>query len=332
MAAAAEREASTALQVEDLKVSIGGKMVVDGVDLEVGQGEIVALVGESGSGKSLSALSIMGLLGGKLERSAKSIRLGEEAIETYGDARMRHLRGDAMSMIFQEPVASLNPLMSVGEQVSESLLVHGHATKDEAWDKAVKMLADVGIPEPERRARQFPAELSGGMCQRVMIASALIARPRLLIADEPTTALDVTIQAQILELMKRLRDETGTSILIITHDMGVVAALADKVCVMYGGRIVEQAEVFEIFRNPSHPYTKLLLSTIPKLGGTRKEALFSIKGTVPDLNSWPEGCRFRTRCPLADEKCAERPPFLPVGGEGDHRSACWHMDRLEEFA
>lgn len=321
-----------ALEVEDLRVTLGDKTIIDGVTLNVGQGEIVALVGESGSGKSLTALSIMGLVDGRLSRSAKTIRLAGQPVENYDESAMRRLRGEQMSMIFQEPVASLNPLMSVGEQVSESLMVHGHADKAQAWKRAVEMLAAVGIPEPERRARQFPSQLSGGMCQRVMIASALIARPRLLIADEPTTALDVTIQAQILDLMKRLRDETGTAVLIITHDMGVVAALADKVCVMYGGRIVEQAEVYQLFERPSHPYTKLLLTTIPKLTGERKRALFSIKGTVPDLDAWPEGCRFRTRCPLADEICAESPPLNLINGEPEHRSACWHIDRLANLA
>ena len=192
------------------------------------------------------------------------------------------------------------------------------------------MLRHVGIPEAERRARQLPAELSGGMCQRVMIASALISSPRLLIADEPTTALDVTIQAQILGLMKMLRKERDTSILLITHDMGVVADIADRVSVMYGGRIVETATVFEIFARPSHPYTRLLLRTIPRITGERKKALRVIEGTVPDLASWPSGCRFRTRCPLADEDCALMPALMPVAV--GHTSACWHMDRLEMIA
>ncbi len=319
------------LEIRDLSVGIGPHDVVDGVDLSIGRGEIVALVGESGSGKSLTALALMGLLGGAVRQTGGRATLDGTALDLGDDAAMRRLRGTALAMIFQEPVASLNPLLSVGAQVAESLVVHGRATRREAWDRAVEMLREVGIPAPERRARQLPSELSGGMCQRVMIASALISEPRLLIADEPTTALDVTIQAQILHLMRRLRDETGTSVLIITHDMGVVASVADRVCVMYGGRIVEQAEVHRLFADPRHPYTKLLLATIPRMTGGHKSELFSIEGRVPDLADWPEGCRFRTRCPLADGKCAERPPLAPPGSDPGHLAACWHSDRVEDL-
>jgi peptide/nickel transport system ATP-binding protein len=192
------------------------------------------------------------------------------------------------------------------------------------------MMARVGIPDPARRAGQYPFELSGGMCQRIMIASALICRPSLLIADEPTTALDVTIQAQILALIRRLRDEVGSAVVLITHDMGVVADLADDVCVMYGGRIVESGPVDAIFATPRHPYTRLLLATIPKLDGARKTMLRTIEGMVPPAGAWPEGCRFRTRCPLADEACTQVPPAVVVGPE--HRAACWHVDRLEAMA
>jgi peptide/nickel transport system ATP-binding protein len=322
----ADADAGATLDVAGLRVSVGPHAVVDGVDLRIGQGEIVALVGESGSGKSLTALAIMGLLSGRVRMTGGTVTLGGQRVENGDEKAMRRLRGTQMSMIFQEPVASLNPLLNVGTQVAESLVVHGRASTREAWSRAVDMLAAVGIPEPERRARQFPYELSGGMCQRIMIASALIAQSKLLIADEPTTALDVTIQAQILDLMRRLRDETGTSILIITHDMGVVASLADRVCVMYGGRIVERADVHQLFRAPAHPYTGLLLATIPRLTGARKQELYTIKGNVPDIASWPEGCRFRTRCPLADDKCAEVPPLGAVGPLS--ASACWHHDRM----
>ncbi|PRX11193.1 UNVERIFIED_ORG: peptide/nickel transport system ATP-binding protein [Martelella mediterranea] len=326
----AETQAAPTLAVSDLEISVGPYRVVDGVDLDIGRGEIVALVGESGSGKSLTALALMGLLGGRVNQTGGEVRLNGSALDTTDDRAMRKLRGTAMSMIFQEPVASLNPLMSVGSQVAESLIVHGRASERDAYDKAVAMLADVGIPEPAKRAKQFASSLSGGMCQRVMIASALIARPDLLIADEPTTALDVTVQAQILQLMRRLRDETGTSILIITHDMGVVASVADRVCVMYGGRIVEQADVETLFAAPRHPYTKLLLTTIPKITDEPKRELYSISGTVPDISAFPEGCRFRTRCPLADDQCAETPPLVPPSAtETGRKVACWHHDKTE---
>ncbi len=324
--------AEAVLDVRDLAVEIDGRNVVDGVSLEVGRSEVVALVGESGCGKSMIAFAVMGLLPAVARVDRGQILLGGEDLVQIGEEAMRQVRGDRLAMIFQEPVSSLNPLMKVGEQVAESLVVHRAVTRQEAWGKAVEMLRKVGIPEPERRAGQLPAELSGGMCQRVMIASALISRPRLLIADEPTTALDVTIQAQILNLMKELRGFGDTAILIITHDMGVVADIADRVCVMYGGRIVEAAGVGETFARPSHPYTRLLLGTIPKLTGERKHLLRSIEGTVPDIAEWPSGCRFRTRCPLADEVCAETPPFLPIPGDPGHHSACWHLDKVGEIA
>jgi len=244
---------------------------------------------------------------------------------------LMRLRGSELAMIFQEPVASLNPLMPVGRQIAESLIIHRRLGRRQAWAQAIDMLADVGIPEAAMRARQYPFELSGGMCQRVMIAMALITRPRLLIADEPTTALDVTIQAQILDLMKRLRDETGTAILMITHDMGVVADIADQVAVMYGGRIVEVGEVGAIFREQRHPYTRLLLSTIPRLDGSDAGQLLpTIKGMVPDAGAWPAGCRFSTRCPLADEDCHRAPPLEPTGS--GRRAACWHQDRIGSLA
>ncbi|WP_417691650.1 ABC transporter ATP-binding protein [Roseibium sp.] len=320
---------NTTLSISNLKVAVGPHSVVDGVDMDIRKGEIVALVGESGSGKSLTALSAMGLLSGRVGQSGGEIKLNGQTINPQDEVEMGRLRGTRLSMIFQEPVASLNPLLSVGEQVAESLVVHGRATKAQAMERAVQMLADVGIPEPEKRAKQFAWELSGGMCQRVMIASALIAEPDLLIADEPTTALDVTVQAQILDLMRRLRDKTGTSILIITHDMGVVASIADRVCVMYGGRVVEQAEVHQLFKAPKHPYTKLLLTTIPKLTDAPKQDLYSIKGMVPDIADFPEGCRFRTRCPLADKQCVKTPPLQPRKTFDDGLVACWHSELTE---
>lgn len=308
------------LDLSDLAIQAGELSLVDGVTLDVQPGEIVALVGESGSGKSLTALSIVDLLGEGLTVTRGSRRFDGTDLTP---ARLRKLRGQDIAMIFQEPVSSLNPLMPVGAQVAESLIVHGTASEAEAQTAAIDMLRRVGIPDPDRRATQLPAELSGGMCQRVMIAAALISRPRLLIADEPTTALDVTIQAQILSLMRDLTREQGTAVLLITHDMGVVAEMAVRVCVMYGGRVVEQGAVHDLFAAPRHPYTDMLLRTMPRPDDPPKEPLFAIKGSVPGPRDWPSGCRFRSRCPRADAACTERPPL-----QGDsHRAACFHPMR-----
>ncbi|WP_199085801.1 ABC transporter ATP-binding protein [Bosea sp. ASV33] len=322
--------ANPMLAIEGLTIEIDGNRIVDGVSLGVETGRILAIVGESGCGKSLTALSVLGLLPGAARVAGGSIRLGGRELTGLSEAELSQVRGNDAAIIFQEPVASLNPLMRVGEQVEEALLLHRGLSHAEAREEAIAIMARVGIPDPARRARQYPFELSGGMCQRIMIASALICRPSLLIADEPTTALDVTIQAQILELMRRLRDEVGSAVVLITHDMGVVADLADDVCVMYGGRIVESGPVDAIFAEPSHPYTRLLLGTIPKLDGARKTVLRTIEGMVPPAGAWPEGCRFRTRCPLVDEACEQVPPAVVVGAE--HRAACWHVDRLEAMA
>jgi peptide/nickel transport system ATP-binding protein len=308
------------LSIEDLAIRAGDLSLVDGVSLSVGEGEVVALVGESGSGKSLTALSIMGLLADGLDHYKGSIHFDGVDLSSHSQSQMRSLRGSDLAMIFQEPVSSLNPLAPVGAQVAESLIVHGHASPKEAAQQAITMLERVGIPEPQRRSMQLPTELSGGMCQRVMIAAALISRPRLLIADEPTTALDVTIQAQILALMSELAAEVGTAMLLITHDMGVVAERADKVCVMYGGRIVEQGDVFEIFARPKHPYTSMLLKTIPRLDDSPKKELFAISGNVPSPSNWPTGCRFRPRCDRADNTCTSRPELTG----NSHRVACHH--------
>ncbi|TKT75883.1 ABC transporter ATP-binding protein [Aquamicrobium sp. LC103] len=315
------------LTVEDLKITIGGKPVVDGVSFQVAQGEILSVVGESGCGKSMTAFSIMGLLPKAARFAAGRVMLGDVDLRALPESGRRKLRGDEIAMIFQEPVASLNPLMKIGRQIEENLAIHRHIDPGEAKRAAIAMLEEVGIPEPELRYGQYPFELSGGMCQRAMIAMALICRPKLLIADEPTTALDVTIQAQILELMKRLREETGTAILLITHDMGVVADMADRVAVMYAGRVIEEAPVGNIFAGQEHPYTRLLLSTIPRLDGAPKTILPTIEGTVPDIGQWPVGCRFNPRCPLSDSHCVEsQPPLTPRADSGN--AACWHSDRV----
>ena len=319
------------LEVHDLSVTIGDTPVVDAVSFAIRPGETLALVGESGCGKSLTARAVMGLLP-PVARRAGAIALAGRNIADLDERAMAALRGEAMSMIFQEPVTSLNPLMTVGEQIIEALLAHRDESRRDARRAALAMLQEVGIADGVRRMAQYPFELSGGMCQRVMIAIALICRPRLLIADEPTTALDVTIQAQILALMKRLRHDTGTGLLLITHDMGVVADMADRMCVMYAGRIVEDGDVFALFREQHHPYTKLLLRSLPPIGGEHRQRLSTIDGAVPDLRSWPAGCRFNPRCPLADDICRnEKPPLAPVGATRE-RTACWHAERVAEVA
>ncbi|WP_026872912.1 ABC transporter ATP-binding protein [Inquilinus limosus] len=320
------------LAIDGLRVAIGGRSVVDGVSLSIRRGEVLALVGESGCGKSLTALSVLRLLPAAARIAGGAIAMDGIDLLGLNEAALRALRGNRASVIFQEPVASLNPLVRVGDQVAESLRLHRGASAAAARAEAVAMLARVGIADPERRARQFPFELSGGMCQRVMIASALICRPEILIADEPTTALDVTIQAQILDLLKILRAEAGSAILLITHDMGVVADMADRVAVMYGGTVVESGPVDAIFDAPAHPYTRLLLATVPRLDGPRRQELKTIAGAVPDAAHWPQGCRFRTRCPLADDRCAEAPPPEPANGDIGHLAACWHGDRVGALA
>ena len=322
---------SAVLSVKDLVIRIAGVNVVDGVSLAAAEGSILAIVGESGCGKSLTALSILQLLPGAAQIAGGKIHLEGAELTAMDEAELRQVRGNRASIIFQEPVASLNPLMRVGAQVEEALRIHRGLSDDQARQQAIAMLAMVGIPDPALRAAQFPFELSGGMCQRIMIAAALVCRPRLLIADEPTTALDVTIQAQILDLMKRLRDEVGTTIVLITHDMGVVADMADDVAVMYGGRVVESGPVEQIFATPAHPYTRLLLATVPRLDGQRKAVLRTIEGQVPSADAWPKGCRFRDRCPLASASCSERPELTPLA-QADHQVACWHTDRVATMA
>jgi peptide/nickel transport system ATP-binding protein len=321
---------SPVLEIADLAIQIHGNAIVDRVSMAIGSRQIVALVGESGSGKSLTALSIAKLQPDVARIAGGCARLNGVNLTALSDAGLAAVRGNDVAVIFQEPIASLNPLMHVGAQIEETLRLHRRVSPEAARREAIAMMAKVGIPDAPRRARQYPFELSGGMCQRIMIAAALICRPALLIADEPTTALDVTIQAQILELMRTLRDDAGTAIMLITHDMGVVADVADQVYVMYGGRIAESGPVQAIFAEPRHPYTRLLLATIPRLEGVRKTRLKAIEGSVPSAGHWPNGCRFRSRCPLADRACEETPPLKSVGD--NHFSACWHADRVDEIA
>lgn len=299
------------LSIKGLTVAANGLDLVDGVDLDVEDGKISALVGESGSGKSLTALATIGLLSNNLELIKGRIEFDNVNIAELSERQMSSLRGRQISMIFQEPVGSLNPLVPVGVQVAESLVVHEIVSGKRAFSKAIEFMERVGIPQPEIRAKQLPYELSGGMCQRAMIASALVSKPRLLIADEPTTALDVTVQAQILQLLSELSSELGLSVLLITHDMGVVAEIADDVSVMYGGRVVERGSVENIFALPHHPYTQMLLQTLPRVDRPRKEELFTISGSVPAPGDQRSGCRFFPRCDRAVDECKERPVLLP---------------------
>jgi peptide/nickel transport system ATP-binding protein len=317
------------LEVKDLRVSFRSDTgaqaselrAVDGVSFSLEAGRTLGLVGESGCGKSVTALSIMGLVpqppgliaGGEiLFEDVDLLKLPEE--------RLRALRGDRMAMIFQEPMSSLNPAFTIGEQIAEGILQHTTLNKTEARNRAIEVLRQVRMPSPEQRYADYPHRLSGGMRQRAMIAMALACRPKLLICDEPTTALDVTIQAQILELLRMLRAETGTAIILITHDLGVVAELADEVAVMYAGRIVERASAARLFAEPQHPYTIGLLGSIPRLHrqGAR---LAAIEGQLPDPSMRLEGCRFRPRCPFAIERCQQDPVLAKLAEK--HQAACW---------
>jgi peptide/nickel transport system ATP-binding protein len=314
------------LEVRDLRTHFatdaGEFPAVDGVSFTLEAGKTLAIVGESGCGKSVTSLSIMGLVPSPPGRIAGgSIRFeGKELIGLEANA-MRDLRGNAIAMIFQEPMSSLNPAFTIGEQIVEGLLRHRGIGRAEAVRRAIAVLERVRMPAPAERFHEHPHRLSGGMRQRAMIAMALACEPKVLIADEPTTALDVTIQAQILELMATLQRETGTAIILVTHDLGVVAEVADDVLVMYAGRVVEQAPVGPLFRDPQHPYTVGLLGSIPRLDGDQAR-LASIEGQVPNPLRRPQGCLFSPRCPFADARCrAETPPFVAI--DGAHRSACW---------
>jgi oligopeptide/dipeptide ABC transporter ATP-binding protein len=310
---------TAALTVENLALTIAGASVVDDVSFAVAPGEVLAIVGESGCGKSLTAHAVMRLLPRAVRQHGGRIRLGNDELSALPERAMRDIRGRRMSMIFQEPQAALDPLATVGTQVAEALRLPA----SRAREKIVGMLTEVGIADPGRRIDQYPFELSGGMCQRVMIATALIAGPAVLLADEPTTALDVTIQAQILDLLRRLATERSTAVVLITHDMGVVADIADRVAVMYAGRIAETGPAAAIFAHPRHPYTALLLASIPRLSDIPKSPLAVIEGRVPAPRDYGPGCRFAGRCPRADARCTtETPPLRPLGPE--QHAACWH--------
>jgi peptide/nickel transport system ATP-binding protein len=314
------------LEVEDLRVSFpaeGGGSVhpVDGVSFTLDRGETLALVGESGSGKSLTSLALLRLLPapGRIEPGS-AIRLGATDVLGLQGEALRRIRGKRIGMIFQDPMTSLNPVLTVGDQISEGVRAHLPVSRREARDRALHLLQEVGIPDPASRIDAYPHQLSGGMRQRVMIAIALSAEPEILVADEPTTALDVTVQAQILEVLDRLRASHGMAVLLITHDLGIVAGRADRVAVMYAGQIVEEATTPQLFARPSHPYTQGLFGSVPRLHGP-VERLTPIRGNVPPPSAWPSGCRFRPRCPKAFDKSESMPPLLPL--ESEHRMRCW---------
>ncbi len=316
------------LSVRDLKTSffthVGEVKAVRGISFDVNEGEVLGIVGESGSGKSVTSLSIMGLLQYPGRVVDGEILLNGEDILTYSKDQMRKVRGKEIAMIFQDPMTSLNPVYTIGNQVMEMILEHEKMTKREARARAIEMLKLVGIPAAEKRIDSYPHEFSGGMRQRVMIALALSCNPKLLIADEPTTALDVTIQAQILNLIKKLNRQFGMTTMLITHDLGVVATVCDKVAVMYGGLIMEYGTVDEIFYHPRHPYTMGLLGSIPHVDGGEKRRLIPIDGTPPDLINPPKGCPFSTRCKYCINVCTrEQPPYF---AEDKHRTMCWMLD------
>ena len=313
------------LRIEDLHTQFhvhGGTVkAVDGVNLTIPAKATVGLVGESGSGKSITALSIMRLLEKNGRITAGHVWFRDRDLVALTEEEMRDVRGNDVSMIFQEPMTALNPVYTCGDQIAEAVRLHQKVEPKAAFDRAIEVLRLVGISDPKRRAKQYPHELSGGMRQRVMIAMALSTNPELLIADEPTTALDVTIQAQILRLMRNLKGEFGSAILLITHDLGVVAEMCDSVAVMYAGQIVEQATTMELFTNPKHPYTQGLLASIPRLG-KKQDRLHVITGSVPNPLALPPGCAFRPRCPVkAPRSESEIPPLKAVGA--DHLVACW---------
>ena len=313
------------LDVRQLTVNFfgdaGTATPVDGVSFQLAKGETLALVGESGCGKSLTALSILQLLprAATLEPGS-AIELDGEDLVALEEPALRAVRGARIAMIFQDPMTSLNPVYTAGSQITEAVRAHCAVSKRQARERALHLLEEVGIPDPQFRFGQYPHELSGGMRQRVMIAMALSCEPQVLIADEPTTALDVTVQAQILEILDRLRQSHDMAVLMITHDLGIVAGRADRVAVMYAGQIVETAPTDRLFEHPAHPYTRALLASVPRLTGPLQR-LSPIQGTVPTPDAWPTGCRFHPRCPYAFDKCQQQPP-VKIVADG-HQTACW---------
>jgi peptide/nickel transport system ATP-binding protein len=315
------------IEVKDLEVKFatedGVVNAVDGVSFELQRGEVLGIVGESGSGKSVTAMTLLGLTRDKNTRFGGEVLYKGRDVLQMNEDELEDVRGNEMSMIFQDPMTSLNPVYTIGAQICEAIQIHQRADKGAARRRAVELLKQVGIPNAEERVGNYPHEFSGGMRQRAMIAMALACNPDVLIADEPTTALDVTIQAQIIELIDRLKDEFNSAVILITHDLGVVAEIADEIVVMYAGRIVERAMKRELFYDPQHPYTWGLLGSIPRLDRPKQERLHSIKGTPPSLIRTPQGCKFRPRCPHAFDKCMQEPPLENRVEDPKHLDRCW---------
>ena len=318
------------LAISDLSVTFatdrGQVQALDGVSLSLNAGETLAVVGESGSGKSVTALSILGLLGDSGRVSDGSIEFDGEDLTRVSGQRLREIRGNQIAFIFQEPMSSLNPVLTIGTQVAEPIWLHHRKSWSEAFEQAGELLQRVAIPDAVKRLEDYPHQFSGGMRQRVMIAMALACQPKLIIADEPTTALDVTVQAQILSLLKNLTKEANSSLILITHDLGVVARYADNVAVMYGGRVIETASARELYKNPQHPYTEGLMASIPKLDGNPGSRLYTIEGQPPDLSNLPSGCSFNPRCPHAQDKCIMTKPTLSEIAP-NHLRACFGYER-----
>ena len=318
------------LAISDLSVTFatdrGQVQALDGVSLSLNAGETLAVVGESGSGKSVTALSILGLLGDSGRVSNGSIEFDGEDLTRVSGQRLREIRGNQIAFIFQEPMSSLNPVLTIGTQVAEPIWLHHRKSWSEAFEQAGELLQRVAIPDAVKRLEDYPHQFSGGMRQRVMIAMALACQPKLIIADEPTTALDVTVQAQILSLLKNLTKEANSSLILITHDLGVVARYAYNVAVMYGGRVIETASAKELYKNPQHPYTEGLMASIPKLDGDPGSRLYTIEGQPPDLSNLPSGCSFNPRCPHAQDKCIMTKPTLSEVAP-NHLRACFGYER-----
>ncbi|CAN5562747.1 ABC transporter ATP-binding protein [soil metagenome] len=311
------------LEVRGLEVSFGPTRILRGVDFDLDGGETLGVVGESGCGKSMTGFAIMGMLQRPGRISAGSIKLNGREIVGLPEREMRRVRGKEIALVMQDPFTSLNPMMRVGSQISEALMLHQDMKKDQAWKASIEMLDQVGVPVPEASARKYPHQMSGGQRQRVVIAMAFACRPKVLIADEPTTALDVTLQAQILRLLRELQEKEGTAVMLISHDIGAIASVSRRIAVFYAGRVIETGPTKKVLRHGGHPYTRSLLNALPRAGISRLEA---IEGAPPDFANLPTGCSFAPRCPLRIERCNEDPPLLPL--TPDQSAACWRANEV----